>query len=117
MRSGGTEMTGEWMSMAVSLGTTLHPAFGAAGDASRTALSGQAMVFRCRRAPRPITGPARAAGRASGARRRHASGPLRRSCQVESAVHTKAGRARIDSFGAGAYAVVTPPPRIPVNAH
>src|SRR5439155_24890511 len=40
-----------------------------------------------------------------------------RSCQLESAVHTKAGRVRIDSFGAGAYAVVTPPPRIPVNAH
>src|SRR6266542_1425563 len=49
--------------------------------------------FRCRRAPRPITGPARAAGRASGASRRPAPGPLRGSCQVENAVHTKAGKA------------------------
>src|SRR5439155_20526841 len=49
--------------------------------------------FRCRRAPRPITGPVRAAGRASGARRRSAPRPLGRSCQVENAVHGKAGRA------------------------
>src|SRR6266567_981295 len=48
------------------------------------------MVFHYRRAPRPITGPVRAAGTASAARRRHAPGPLGRSCQVESAVHTKA---------------------------
>src|SRR5439155_19614288 len=44
-RSGATVMTGECMSMAVSLGATLHPTFRAAGDASRTALSRRAMVF------------------------------------------------------------------------
>src|SRR6266508_6715259 len=33
------------MSMAVSLGATVHPAFGAAWGASRTAIEGRAMIF------------------------------------------------------------------------
>ena len=45
------------------------------------------------RAPRPITGPARAAGTASGGRRRDWPSTLGRSCQGENAIHTKAGRA------------------------
>src|SRR5437773_9635011 len=44
-RSGATVMTGVCVSIAASLGATLHPTFRAAGDASRTALSGRAMVF------------------------------------------------------------------------
>ena len=45
------------------------------------------------RAPRPISGPARAAGTASGGRRRDWPSTLGRSCQGENAIHTKAGRA------------------------
>src|SRR5207249_10263880 len=56
-RSGATVMTGEWMSMAFSLGTTVHPAFEAAGDASRTALSGRAMVFAVVRLRGPSPDP------------------------------------------------------------
>src|SRR5204862_781326 len=82
--------------MAASLGATLHPTFRAAGDASRTALSGRAMVFAVVGLRGPSPEPARAAGRASGARRRHAPGPLARSCQVENAARTKAGRADFD---------------------
>src|SRR5207249_8704177 len=72
-RSGVTVMTGVCMSMAVSLGTTLHPAFEAAGDASRTALSSRAMVF----AVVGLRGPSPDPCGPLGGHREHAADPRR----------------------------------------
>src|SRR6266542_5959117 len=57
------------MSMAASLAATLHPTFGAAGDAPRTALSGRAMVF----AVVGLRGPSAAPRGPLGGHREHAA--------------------------------------------
>src|SRR5436190_20433968 len=78
-------MTGEWMSMVVSLGATLHPAFRAAWKRPGRVIPGRARIFQRRRAPPPRSDAVRAAGTASGGRRGQAPRPLGRSCQEESA--------------------------------